>query len=68
MKLHLNQNPDLNLVRTCASDRIIIGEEVYRSSLILTPDRIITAWPPASVAALTREDFVLLLGLDPEVR
>ena len=68
MKLHLLKPSDsLNLVRGYATDRITVGEDIYSSSFILAPNRIISDWKPTEAAELDEADFALLLDLEPEV-
>jgi uncharacterized protein len=67
MKLHLNTAPDLLLVRAYAAGRVTIGEQVYTRSLLLSPQRIITDWRPASVTELTVEDLQQVEQLRPEI-
>lgn len=67
MKLHLNTAPNLLLVRGYAAGRVTIGEQVYTRSLLLSPQRIITDWRPASVNELTMEDLQQVEQLQPEI-
>lgn len=67
MKLHLNQDQDLQLIRAYAVDQITIGDAHYRSSFILTPTRGVMDWSPTAVTALGEQDFALMLEFDPEV-
>lgn len=67
VKLHLNQDHNLLLIESYAADRVTLGGQAYRTSLIVTPSRIIDDWKPATVAALKEQDFALMLDLDPEV-
>lgn len=46
---------------------IVIGPGIYRSSLIVMPDRIIAPWGAAALTALEASDFVLLEELKPDL-
>lgn len=67
MKLHLNTAVDLLLVRAYAAGRVTIGEQAYTRSLLLSPQRIITDWRPATVNDLTVEDLQQIEQLQPEI-
>ena len=40
LKLHLNKDDDILLIRSCVEDRITIGEASYNNSLIVSPKRL----------------------------
>lgn len=47
--------------------RVRIQNTDYTSSFIVSPDRIVADWPPASVEDLTDEHLGTLLEFEPEV-
>jgi len=55
------------LIRAFEEGVITIGEQQYRHSLIVSPDRIPEQWRPACAGELLREDFEPLLALQPEI-
>ena len=67
MKINLESGTGQNLIRAYAAGSITINQEVYTSSLILTPQRIIADWPPVRFADLTAPDFEAIAVLRPEV-
>lgn len=67
MKLHLVRSDDLYLVQSVTADHIIINNQVYTSSMIITPRTIITDWQPRRFEDLSADDFLPLLDLEPEV-
>ena len=67
MKLHLNQDKELLLIRAYAADQITIGETHYRTSIMVTPTRVITDWTQSTVTALGEGDFKSMLEFEPEV-
>ena len=67
MKIHLESGVGQNLIRAYAPGRITINEEIYTSSLIVTPQQVITAWPPVRFADLLAGHFELIPPLQPEV-
>lgn len=47
--------------------RVRIEDKDYTSSFIVSPERIVVGWPPASVEELTEEHLSTLLEFEPEV-
>jgi uncharacterized protein len=56
-----------NIIRSYAFGRITINQDIYTTSLIITPDRIVTDWRPERFADLTASDFDTVRDLQPEV-
>ncbi|MDJ0956061.1 MAG: Mth938-like domain-containing protein [Arenicellales bacterium] len=67
MKLHLNQDAELLLIRAYTADQITVGNTHYRTSIMVTPTRVITDWTQSTVADLAERDFRLMLEFGPEV-
>ncbi len=67
MKLHLTRRDDLNLVQSVTAKRIVINNQVYTSSMIITPQAIISDWQPRRFEDLSADDFLPLVDLNPEV-
>ena len=67
MKLHLNHDEELLLIRAYAADQITIGDTHYRTSIIVTPTRVVTDWAQPTLTALGEGDFRLMLEFEPEV-
>ncbi len=67
MKLHLNRTQDINLVQVITAERLVINDVVYTSSLIVTPQTVISDWHPTRFVDLSRDDFLPLARLKPEV-
>jgi uncharacterized protein len=66
MKFHL-QPPATNVIAAVGEDWIRIGEAEYRQNLIVTPDAVVPGWAPSGFAALTEDDFTVLLTHRPEL-
>lgn len=47
--------------------RILIDGHSYHKALIVSPDRVISDWGPASAGEITEERFAALLELGPQV-
>jgi uncharacterized protein len=67
MKLHLIRSDDLYLVQSVTAERIVINNLVYTSSMIITPQTILTDWRPRRFEDLSADDFLPLVDLKPEV-
>lgn len=67
MQIHLETGDRSNLIRSYGPGRIVVGETAYTSSLIVLPNRLITDWPPQTMAAMAREHLQVLVELDYEV-
>ena len=55
------------IVRACDDGQITVGEQIYRRSLILTPERVIPDWRPGGYEEITEQDFDVVLSLQPEI-
>ena len=67
MKFTLESSTRVNLVRAYSRTELRIGEQLVRSSCIVSADRLITDWPPKGVAALAPEHLEAIFALAPEV-
>lgn len=68
MQIHLETgDKDEYLIRAYEPGRIRINQELYSSSLIVSPRVLHTSWPPAHPDDLLREHIRALLELEPEV-
>ena len=55
------------MVRACDDKQITVGTQRYRSSIILTPERVIPDWRPRRHEEITEQDFDVVLSLQPEI-
>ena len=55
------------MIRAYSADQITIGETQYRTSIMVTPNRVITDWAQSTVATLDEGDFRFMLEFRPEV-
>jgi uncharacterized protein len=67
MKLSLDRPVTAHLVRGYGPEGILIGERWYRSSVVVTPERLIEDWAPRTVESLTAADVRILVDLRPQV-
>lgn len=67
MKFTLEGAAPANLIRGYSDSEIRIGGHTVRGSCIVSAETLITAWEPASFAALTTAHLEAILALTPEV-
>ena len=67
MKLPLATAGTSNRFTGYGAGYLTVNGQRYERALIVTPDALHVAWPPASVASLSESDLKLLLDLKPEI-
>jgi uncharacterized protein len=67
MKLTLENNPDLNFIRSYSPEELKIGEHSVRSSCIVMADALIANWPPATLDDLQVNHLEPIFELQPEL-
>ena len=67
MKLTDEKIGGINLIRSYAAGEVRIGETLIQRSCLVKTDRLITDWPPQTVAEISVADMEAVLALKPEV-
>lgn len=67
MKLHLSNGSGQYLFTGYENDRVFINRQPYSSSLIITPDELVTDWGASDFDHLEEGHFERLLHLKPEL-
>lgn len=67
MKLTLDANQGVNLIRSYSDGEVRVGDHTLHRSCIVTPDAVIADWRPADLADLRPEDLEPLLAARPEL-
>jgi uncharacterized protein len=67
MKLTLDANPRVTLVRSYSNGELRVGEQVFHRSCILTPNQVVPDWRPTKVEDLEERDLDALLATQPEL-
>ena len=67
MKLDFETDGCKYMIRGYHEDGVVINEQRYRHSLIVTPTQLVLEWPPASVYELSAADIGAIIDLDPEL-
>lgn len=67
MKFTLEASSRVNLIRAYSPTEIRVGEQSLRASCIVTADKVISEWEPASYAELAPSHLEAILALKPEL-
>lgn len=67
MKLHKDQIRTDYRIRGYGDGEVRINDTTYRASLIVTPTRLHTRWPPGGIDELQREHLTPLIEMEPEI-
>lgn len=67
MKIEQQVEYGQKVIRAYETGGITVNEEVFRTSIIVTPEQVITDWQPRAFADLTPADLEAITALKPEV-
>jgi uncharacterized protein len=67
MKFALADRSNELIISSYARGKIVVGERILTSSLILLPDRLIDDWRPDGFEDLAPEDFAPVTALAPDL-
>jgi uncharacterized protein len=67
MKLTDESRAAIQMVRAYAPGEIRVGEQVVRTSCLLSANKLITDWRPQTLGDLRREDLGPIFELEPEI-
>lgn len=67
MRLSLELSAAANVIRAYAEGLVTINDHYIRQSVIVTPERLITDWPPQQFDELASSHFQALVELNPEI-
>lgn len=67
MKIQLERGAGQNVIRSYEPGRVIVNQDVHTTSLIVTPEHIVTDWRPRTFSDLVPDDFDAIRALEPEV-
>jgi uncharacterized protein len=67
MKLSLDADSRLNLVRSYGPGEVRIGEQILRTNCIVTAQRVVADWKASSPESLQVSDLDAILALEPEI-
>jgi len=67
MKLNRDINTGTHVIRSYEPGRIIVNEQTYTQSLIISSDQLIENWAPTHINELCVEHWTEVLALEPEL-
>jgi len=68
MKIELDSRlPGINFIESYSSEGIVIKENLYQDSIIVSPELLIDDWPPENLRDLAISHFHDILELSPEI-
>lgn len=67
MKIQLDTLGRENTIQAYRPRQVTINHAGYTASVIVTPERLISDWPPARFADLAPEHFETIAALAPEI-
>jgi uncharacterized protein len=67
MKLTLDADTRVNLIRSYGRDEVLIGDHTFRRSLIVTATALDAAWPPQRLEELRPEHLESIFSLQPQL-
>ncbi|CAN5340884.1 Mth938-like domain-containing protein [soil metagenome] len=67
MQFTLDMGDGANFIRAYEAGKITVNDTIYQTSLIVTPETIISSWPPHSLQELVIADLEMIKTLAPEV-
>ena len=67
VKIELDQVVGQNAIRSYAPGRVTVNQDIYETSIVVMPDRIIADWRPKLFDELTAADLDPVVAMNPEV-
>jgi uncharacterized protein len=67
MKLTLDANQGVNLIRSYSVHEVRVGDHILRRSCIISPDAVVPDWRPSTVDDLLADDLAPLFAVKPEL-
>lgn len=67
MKIHLESGAGQYAIRRYAPGEVTVNETTFTASMIVTPKRLISDWPPGNFDDLAASHIEMLARLEPEV-
>lgn len=58
---------NINVVRSYGADHVRVGEHTYRRCCVLSPEAVLSDWPPDSFDRIGDADWPRVLALRPQV-
>lgn len=67
MQFNLDSHYGKYQINSYQPGSITINKEIYTNSIIITPEQLITDWPPQQFSALTEDHLKMIIHLNPQI-
>ncbi len=67
MKIHQDNTDGSYRIIRHGAEGVQINNQLYAQSVVVTPDQLISPWPPSTLMEMTLEHLKIAQTLDPEV-
>ena len=67
MRFSLDTDTSKHFIKSYGPGWINVNEQPIRRSVIVTPDQLLTDWPPQTFADLEEQHFAAIMALGPEI-
>jgi len=67
MSLNLDENSATYQIRAYQPGLIQVNDQMFSTSIIITPDKLINSWSPQNIDELNREDLADVIALRPSI-
>jgi len=67
MQISLDPNFGKYYIRSYEAGQFMVNDQIIQQSIIVTPDQLITNWPPQIFVELQQEHLQTLIAFQPEV-
>ncbi|MCP5158181.1 MAG: Mth938-like domain-containing protein [Gammaproteobacteria bacterium] len=67
MRFSLDTDTSKHFIKSYGPGWINVNEQQIRRSVVVTPERLITDWPPQTFTDLEGQHFETIMALEPEI-
>ena len=67
MRFSLDSDLNHYSITSYSPDWVRVNEQEFRRSLIITPEQLVSDWPPQTFGDLVEAHFEVIAGLEPEI-
>ena len=67
MRFSLDSDANHYSITSYGLDWVRVSQQEFRRSLIVTPERLVSDWPPQTFGDLVEAQFEVIAGLEPEM-
>ena len=67
MRFSLDNDTNHYAITSYGLDWVRVNQQEFRRSVIVTPERLVSDWPPQTFGDLVESHFAVIAGLEPEI-